>query len=49
MKFSKEMYKVLHMRRNNPRCQDMLVATQLESSLAEKDLRVLADTKLNTN
>ncbi|PKU33293.1 hypothetical protein llap_16403 [Limosa lapponica baueri] len=45
MKFNKEKYKVLG--RNNPMRQYMLEADQLESSLAEKDLGVLVDTKLN--
>ncbi|GAB0208906.1 mitochondrial enolase superfamily member 1 [Grus japonensis] len=40
--------KVLHLERNNPMHQDMLGTAQLESSLAEKDLGVLVDTKLNT-
>ncbi|KAK4806764.1 hypothetical protein QYF61_005560 [Mycteria americana] len=39
--------KVLPLERNNPRHQYMLGATQLESSLAEKDLGVLVDTRLN--
>ena len=47
MKFNKEKGKVLHLGRNNPMHQYMLGATQLESSLAEKDLGVLVDTKLN--
>ncbi|PKU46006.1 hypothetical protein llap_3707 [Limosa lapponica baueri] len=47
MEFNKEKCKILHLRRNNPIHQYMLAATQLESSLAEKDLGVLVDTKLN--
>ena len=47
MKFNKGKCKVLHLGRNNPRHQYMLEATQLESSLAEKDLGILVDTKLN--
>ncbi|KAK4829953.1 hypothetical protein QYF61_008084 [Mycteria americana] len=39
--------KFLHLGRNNPRHQYMLGATKLESSLAENDLGVLVDTKLN--
>ncbi|KFW62823.1 hypothetical protein AS28_14796, partial [Pygoscelis adeliae] len=53
MKFNKEKCKVLHQGRNNPMHQDVLGDTQLESSLAEKDLPaekdlgVLVDEKLN--
>ncbi|KAK4807071.1 hypothetical protein QYF61_018412 [Mycteria americana] len=47
MKFNKEKCQVLHLGRNNPRHQYMLGAAQLKSSFAEKDLRVLVDTKLN--
>ncbi|KAK4824460.1 hypothetical protein QYF61_015838 [Mycteria americana] len=47
MKFNEEKCKVLHLGRNNPRHQHMLGATQLESSLAEKDSGVLVDTNLN--
>ncbi|KAK4829225.1 hypothetical protein QYF61_002490 [Mycteria americana] len=36
----------LHLQRNNPMQEYMLGATQLESSLAEKDLGVLVDIKL---
>ena len=46
MKFNKGKCKVLHLVRSNPMQQYMLGATQLESSLAEKDLEVLLDTKL---
>ncbi|PKU31221.1 rna-directed dna polymerase from mobile element jockey-like [Limosa lapponica baueri] len=46
LKFNKKC-KVLHLVRNNPMHQYMLGATQLESSLAEKFLGVLVDTKLN--
>lgn len=45
-KFIKEKSKVLQLERNNPRHQEMLRAAQWESSLAEKDLVVLVDTKL---
>lgn len=41
--------KALHLRRNNPRYQDMLEATQLGRSPTEQDLRVLVDTKLNVS
>ncbi|KAK4827311.1 hypothetical protein QYF61_016561 [Mycteria americana] len=47
MKFNEEKCKVLPLGRNNPRHQVMLGDTQLESSLARKDLGVLVDTKLN--
>ncbi|GAB0183993.1 tubulin polymerization-promoting protein [Grus japonensis] len=46
-KFSKEKCKVLQLARSNPMHQYMLRVTQLESSLAEKDLGVLVDIKLN--
>lgn len=42
MKFNKK-YKVLFLRRYNPMHQNALSAIQLESSLAEKYLRVLVD------
>lgn len=48
MKFNKEKYEVPHRGRNKPRHQRMLGTTQLESSLVEESLGVLADTKLNT-
>ncbi|KAK4806775.1 hypothetical protein QYF61_005571 [Mycteria americana] len=47
MQFNKGKGKVLPLGRNNPRHQYMLGAIQLESSLAEKDLGVLVDTRLN--
>ncbi|MCQ4078531.1 hypothetical protein FK519_27530 [Klebsiella pneumoniae] len=47
MKFSKGKCKVPQQGRNNPRHQYVVGAAQLESSLAEKDLGVLVDTKLN--
>jgi len=47
MKFKKQKCKVLHLWRNNPMHQYMLEATQLESSLAENDVVVPVDTKLN--
>ncbi|KAK4816624.1 hypothetical protein QYF61_019323 [Mycteria americana] len=46
---TRESCKVLHLGRNNPRQQYMLGAAQLESSLAEKVLEVLVDTKLNVS
>lgn len=46
MEFNKKNHKVLNLRRNNPK-QYILEATQLDSSLAVKDLGVLVDTKLN--
>ncbi|GAB0180296.1 mitochondrial enolase superfamily member 1 [Grus japonensis] len=46
MKCHKEQFEVLHLGRNNPRHQYMPVVTQLESSFAEKDLRVLVDNKM---
>ncbi|KAK4825525.1 hypothetical protein QYF61_000038 [Mycteria americana] len=47
MTFKKGKCKVLHLGRNNPMHQYMLGATQLEGSLAENNLGVLVDTKLN--
>ncbi|KAJ7418993.1 rna-directed dna polymerase from mobile element jockey-like [Willisornis vidua] len=47
MEFSKENFQILHSGRNNHRNQYLLENTQLESSLAEKDLGVLVITKLN--
>jgi len=47
MRFSKRMCKVLHLGKNNPTHQHMLKVTQLFSTLAEQDLRVVVDTKLN--
>jgi len=47
MEFNKEKSKVPHLGRISPMYQYMLGAAQLESSLAEKDLGVLVDTKLN--
>lgn len=44
--FNKEQYKVLYMGTNSPRHQYMLGITLLESTLWEKDLRILADTRL---
>jgi len=47
MNFNQEQCKVLHVEKNNPRHQCMLVATQLGNSLEEKDLGVLVDNRLN--
>jgi len=47
MKFHKGKCKVLRLWKKNPRHEYMLGAKQLESSFAEKDLRVLLDTMLN--
>ncbi|GAB0185672.1 lysophospholipid acyltransferase 2 [Grus japonensis] len=47
MKFNKEKCKVLHLGKGNPLSQYVLVATQLESSLAEKDAEILVVAKLN--
>ncbi|KAK4811742.1 hypothetical protein QYF61_005310 [Mycteria americana] len=44
-----EQCEVLQLRRYNPRQQYMPGSAQLESSFAEKDLAVLADTKLTMN
>lgn len=49
MKFSKRKSKVLHQVRNKPRHHHMPGFAQLESILAEKDLRLLLDSKLNMN
>ena len=46
MKFNKEKRKVLLVGRNNPMNQYILSADHLESSLADKDLGILVDTKL---
>ncbi|KAK4806210.1 hypothetical protein QYF61_001133, partial [Mycteria americana] len=47
MKFNKGKCQVLHLGRNNPRHQYTLGAAQLESSLAEMDVGLLVDTRLN--
>ncbi|KAK4821868.1 hypothetical protein QYF61_004345 [Mycteria americana] len=46
MEFNKEKCKVLPRGRNSPRHQYVLGATQLGSSLADKDLGMLVDTRL---
>lgn len=46
MMFNKKC-KVLYLGRNNPRHQHVLGATQLQCSLAEKDVGVLVNTRLN--
>ncbi|GAB0182330.1 mitochondrial enolase superfamily member 1 [Grus japonensis] len=46
VEFNKGKCKVLHLGRNTPRHQYRLGATQLESSMAEKYLKVLVDTRL---
>lgn len=48
-KLNKGKCGVLHLGRKNPRHQDTPGATQSESSLTEKGVRVLVDTKLNTS
>jgi len=49
MKFSKENCKALHLGRNNPMHQYMLEDDHLESNLAENDLGVLMDNRLNVS
>ncbi|KAJ7418784.1 rna-directed dna polymerase from mobile element jockey-like [Willisornis vidua] len=46
MKFSKGKCRVLHLRRNNPKCWHRLGPGRLETSSAEKDLGVLVGDKL---
>jgi len=48
MKFNKAKCKVLHMGQSNPKHKYRLVREWIESSLEEKDFRVLVDEKLNT-
>lgn len=43
-----KLKKVLYLERKSPRQQYKLEANMLQSSLAEKDLDVFVDTKLNT-
>lgn len=47
MKFIKGKCEVLKLRKDSPMHQNMLGATPLGSTLSEKDLGVLLDTKLN--
>ena len=47
MKFSKTKCNVLHLGQGNPRYVYKLREEFLESSLAEKDLEILVDEKLN--
>ena len=47
MKFSKCKCKVLTLGRNDPVHHDTLRLYQMESSLAEEDLGILVDSKLN--
>ena len=47
MRFNERTCKVLYLERNNPMHQYMLGTTWLESSLSDKDLGVLVDTRLN--
>lgn len=49
MKFSKRNCRVLHLGRNSPMNQYIPGATQLESSLLEKDLGVQLGTNLNVS
>lgn len=49
MRFNKRLCRVLHLGKTNPMHQYMSGATQFLSSLAEKDLKVLMDTKLDTS
>lgn len=49
MKFDKGKCHILSLGNNNPRHQYTLAAGQLESSSAEKDIRVLVGSKLTVN
>lgn len=46
-RFNKGNCEVLHLGRSTPMHQYMMVASSVERSLAEKDLKVLVDTRLN--
>jgi len=47
MKSNKRKCQILHLGRNKPNDKEMLEVDQLESIFAEKNLRVLVDTKMN--
>ena len=49
MKFNKGEHQILHLGHSNPGCTYRLGNERLESSSAERDLGVLADSKLNVS